>query len=259
VFRKLWTYRYLVRSLIRRNYQLRYRQSTVGFVWAILPPLASLVVASVVFHGVIGVQSPRPGVPYTLFTLAALTPWTFFAQSLSSGIPSIVGSIQMVTRLPFPRAVIPISTIGTSLIDLGIALVGFLAFAMLTGHGVPLTALWFPIILLIELALIAGVVLLGSALNVFARDIRLAVPLITQLWLFLTPVMYSLETVPDGMRFFYQLNPMTGLVEVFREVLAYGEAPSLELLLPAIVGAIALLVGGAWYFSATEDRFADVI
>jgi lipopolysaccharide transport system permease protein len=256
---RLWRYRELVLSLIRRQYQLRYRQSLVGFSWAILPPLASLLVATVVFHGVIGVQSGKPGVPYTLFTLAALVPWTFFSQSVTGGVPSIVGSIQMVTRLPFPRAAIPFSMIGTSMIDLGISLVGFALFAVITGAGLPITALWLPAVLVIELVLVVGVVMLGSAVNVFARDVRIAIPLLMQLWLFLTPVMYPLESVSGGLRALYMLNPMTGLVEVFRQILAYGEAPSLNLLLPAAIGALVMLVVGTWYFSVTEERFADVI
>jgi len=259
VLHRLWTYRDLVVSLIRRQFQLRYRQSLVGISWAIFPPLASLLVATVVFHEVIGVQSPKAGVSYPLFTLAALTPWTFFANSLTSGVPSIVGSMQMVTRLPFPRAVIPLSMIGTSLLDLGIASVGFVVFAIVTGSGIPLTALWFPALLALEVILVIGVVLLGSAINVFARDVRLAIPLLTQLWLFLTPVMYSLESVPDSLRPLYLINPMTGLVELFRQVLAYGQAPSLDLVVPALAGAVALLLVGFWYFTAIEDRFADVI
>lgn len=256
---RLWRYRELVLSLVRRQYQLRYRQSLVGFSWAILPPLASLFVATVVFHGVMNVQSGKPGVPYTLFTLAALVPWTFFAQSVTAGVPSVVGSIQMVTRLPFPRAAIPFSMIGTSMIDLGISFVGFAVFAVITQAGLPITALWLPLILLIELVLVVGVVLLGSAVNVFARDIRIAVPLLMQLWLFLTPVMYPLDKVEGALRTLYLLNPMTGIVEMFRQILAYGEAPSMTLLLVAAIGASVMLTIGTWYFSVTEERFADVI
>jgi lipopolysaccharide transport system permease protein len=248
-----------VLSLIRRQYQLRYRQSLVGFSWAIIPPLASLFVATVVFHGVIGVQSGKPGVPYTLFTLAALVPWTFFSQSVTAGVPSIVGSMQMVTRLPFPRAAIPFSMIGTSMIDLGISLVGFVFFAVITQAGLPITVLWLPLVLLIELVLVMGVVLLGSAVNVFARDIRIAIPLLMQLWLFLTPVMYPLEKVKGALRAIYLLNPMTGIVEMFRQILAYGEAPSTNLLLVAAIGALVMLMIGTWYFAVTEERFADVI
>jgi homopolymeric O-antigen transport system permease protein len=259
VFRRLWSHHALATSLIRRQYQLRYRQSAVGVLWAILPPIAGLLVATVVFHGVIGVPSGRPDVPYALFTFAALTPWTFFASGVTSGVPSIVASIQMVTRLPFPRAVIPIGTVGTSLIDLGISFIGFVVYAIVTGAGVPITALWMPMIVLIEIVLVMGLVFLGSALNVFARDIRLAVPLVMQLWLFLTPVMYPLESVPESLRPLYLLNPMTGIVEVSRQVLAYGETPSMELLLPAVIGAGVCFVIGSWYFSATEERFADAI
>jgi len=256
---RLWAHRHLVTSLVRRQYQLRYRQSLVGFSWAILPPLASLVVATIVFHGALRVQSPEKGVPYTLFTLAALTPWTFFSQSLSSGIPSVVNSMQMVTRLPFPRAALPLSMVGTSFIDLLISVIGFVVFAIAIGHGIPLTVLWFPLILVLEIVLIIGVVLLGSALNVFMRDIKIAVPLLTQLWLYLTPVMYPLERVPDGLRPLYLANPMTGLVEAFREVLAYGRAPTFSLLVPAAIGAVLVLAAGISYFSVTESRFADVI
>jgi lipopolysaccharide transport system permease protein len=256
---RLWAYRELLLSLIRRQYQLRYRQSLVGFSWAIIPPLASLFVATVVFHGVMGVQSGKAGVPYTLFTLAALVPWTFFSQSVTAGVPSIVGSMQMVTRLPFPRAAIPFSMIGTSMIDLGISLMGFVLFAIITNAGLPITALWLPLVLLIELVLVVGVVLLGSAVNVFARDIRIAIPLLMQLWLFLTPVMYPLEKVKGALRALYLLNPMTGIVEMFRQILAYGEAPSMNLLLVAAIGALTMLVIGTWYFAVTEERFADVI
>ena len=173
--------------------------------------------------------------------------------------PSVVGSIQMVTRLPFPRAAIPFSMIGTSMIDLGISLMGFVLFAVITQAGLPITALWLPLVLLIELVLVVGVVLLGSAVNVFARDIRIAIPLLMQLWLFLTPVMYPLENVKGALRTLYLLNPMTGIVEMFRQILAYGEAPSMNLLLVAAIGALTMLVIGTWYFAVTEERFADVI
>jgi ABC-type polysaccharide/polyol phosphate export permease len=165
----------------------------------------------------------------------------------------------MVQRLPFPRAVLPLSVLGTALIDLFVALLAFVVYAYITGAGLPITALWFPPLLLIEIVLAIGVTMLGSALNVFARDIRLAVPLIVQLWLFLTPVMYPLSTVPASLRTWYLVNPMTGLVEAFRDVLIYGNAPAMADLIPSLIGAVVLLVIGTWYFTTTEPRFADVI
>jgi lipopolysaccharide transport system permease protein len=213
--------------------------------------------AILVFDKVAGVDTGNT--PYPLFAYAALLPWTFFANSLSLGVPSIPAGQQMVTRFAFPRAVLPLALLGTSLLDLFIASVGFVAFALAFGYGIPLTALWFPLILMLEIVLAVGVVLLFAALNVFARDIRLAVPIAVQLWLFLTPVMYPLREVPEGLRQWYRANPMTGIIESFRNVLVDGRSPDLPLLVPSLIGAAAFLVVGIWYFGATERRFADVI
>jgi lipopolysaccharide transport system permease protein len=254
---RIWSHRHLVFSLVRRQYHLRYRQSFAGFTWALIPPLVTLGVAALVFDNVVRVDTQ--GVPYALFTMAALVPWTFFASSLTFGVPSVVGAMTMVTRLPFPRASLPLSMIGLSLLDLAVATGLFLIFAMAIGNGVTVTALWFPLLLVIELALVCGLVLLGSALNVFARDVRLAVPLAVQFWLFVTPVMYSLQNVPDGLRPWYLANPMTGIVESSRVVLVYGQSPELALIIPSVIGAVVVLVLGLWYFGGTESRFADAI
>jgi lipopolysaccharide transport system permease protein len=245
-------------SLVRRQYQLRYRQSLAGFGWAIFPPIASLFVATLVFHRVIGVNAPK-GVPYGLFTLAGLVPWTFFTNAVSNGVPSVVGTIQLVTRLWFPRAVLPLSMLGTALIDLAITSGVFIVYTYVTGYHLPPTALLFPVLVLLELVLATGVTLLGAALNAFARDIRLAVPIVMQLWLFITPVMYPLSSVPRSLRAFFLANPMTGIIQNFREILIDGHGLSLSLLMPSIIGSTVLLLLGTWYFSATEDRFADVV
>lgn len=253
----MWRGGPLALSFVRRQYQLRYRQSFAGIAWALFPPIASLFAATVVFRDVLGVDTGS--VPYPLFALAGLAPWSFFAASLTGGIPSVVTQQSMVTRLSFPRSTIPISAVGTALIDLGVTAVVFVAFVVVTGAGLPLTALWAPVLVLIEFLLALGIVLFGSALNVFARDIRLAVPLVVQIWLLLTPVMYPLSEVPADQRRLYLLNPMTGLIESFREVLIEGNAPDLALLGPSIIGAGVALALGIWYFSATQARFADVV
>ncbi|HEY7661154.1 MAG TPA: ABC transporter permease [Actinomycetota bacterium] len=254
-----WRSRPLVLSFVRRQYQLRYRQSLAGFFWAIVPPIASLLVATLVFHEVIGVQTGDPNVPYPLFVLAGLVPWSFFTSSVTAGVGSVASSQTMVTRLAFPRAIIPLSVVGTGLIDLGITVLVFIGFLIVTTTGVPITVLWTPVLLAIEIVFVTGVVLFGSALNVFARDIRLAIPLIMQLWLFLTPVMYPLSSVPDNLLPFFLANPMTGLIESFREVIIAGNAPDITVLMPAIIGAVLAFALGTWYFGVTESRFADVI
>lgn len=256
MFSRLWASRHLVATLTRRAYQIRYRQSFVGYFWAVIPPLGILLVGSVVFDRVAGLGSERGS--YALVTMAAVIPWSFFASSLAAGIPVIYSSQSMITRLAFPRAALPIAAVSTSLIGLAISCLLFVAIAVMDGSGIPLTALWFPALLMLEVIFIVGIVLLGSALDVFARDMRLALPIVVQLWMLLTPVMYSLESV-DSLRSWYLANPMTGVVESFRRVLVFGQAPDIGLLMPTIIGAVAAFVIGVWYFTATEPRFADAI
>jgi lipopolysaccharide transport system permease protein len=257
VLRDLWLHRDLLVSLARRQYQLRYRQSIAGFAWALLPPLATLVTATLVFHRVVGVDPGRSS--YAVFVLSGLIPWSFFASSLTFGIPSIASSLPMVSRFPFPRAVLPLSMLGVSLLDLVVAMALFAGFAYASGDGIAWVAAWVPLLVLIEIGLLIGLVLLGSAVNVFARDLRLAVPLAVQLWLFVTPVMYPLSAVPADLRSLYLANPLTGLVENFHRILAFNQALDVQLLIPSIAGAAFALVAGWWYFGAVETRFADVI
>jgi lipopolysaccharide transport system permease protein len=230
----------------------------VGITWAILPPLATLLTANLVFNGIAGVDTGKNS--YSLITMAALVPWTFFASSLTAGIPSIVSNSTTLTRIPFPRAALPLGTIGISMVDISISMVIFTVMAYTIGDGLPLTVMWFPVLFILELILVTGVVLLGSAINVFARDVKLAVPLGTQLWMFLTPVLFPLSAVESPeIRTFMLANPMTGVVESFRDILIHGTAPDPRLLMPAMIGALGLLLLGSWYFSAVETRFADVV
>lgn len=257
MLRSIWLYRHLVLSLINRQFRLRYRQSSVGFGWAIVPPLASMGAGTLVFGTVLEVDTGETA--YPLFTLAALIPWQLLTHCMSGGVSSVVGNSSMITRIPFPRMVLPLSSIGLSLIDFFLAALVFVPLAFLLGDGIPLTALWFPLLVLIEIVFAAGLVLFVSALNVFSRDVRVAVPLAMQLWLFLTPVMYPLSEVGPSLRGIYLANPMTGVVESFRRILFDGKAPEFELLLPAVVGAVVAFLLGLAYFRGTERRFADVI
>src|SRR6186997_3732719 len=257
VLKGAWRHWMLITTLARRQFQLRYRQSAVGVLWAILPTLGTLLASTFVFHKVAGVSSGTK--PYALVTLSALVPWSFFAASLSTGVPSIANAQPLVTRLAFPKVVIPLSNVGTSLIVMCTTTAIFLAWVIVARIGLPVTVLWFPVLVVLELVLIVGVLLFCSALNVFARDMKLLVPVVTSLWLLVTPVMYPLSAVPADLRGLYLLNPMTGLVESFRGVLLYGVPPHLSYLIPSIIGGAVFLVVGSWYFGATEPRFADVI
>ena len=257
MLRDMWAHRSLLSSLIRRQFQLRYRQSLVGVLWAVVPPLVTVFASTLVFHKVAGVDSGS--IPYPLFVFAAITPWTFFAGSLSFGVPSVAASQIMISRLAFPRAVLPLSMVGLSLVDFAVASVTFVIYLYATGNSLPITVVWVPLLLVIEIMFASGLVLFGSAFNMFARDVKLAIPFITQLWLFLTPVMYPLSSVPKNLEPLYVANPMTGIVESFRDVLIVGKTPDPSLLMPSLIGAGVAAVLGIWYFGATEQRFADVV
>lgn len=257
MFHRLWQYRDLFRTYVGTQYRLRYRQSFIGVAWAVIPTLATLGVGIIVFHKVAKIDTGD--VPYPLFTMSALIPWSFFASSMNGGINSISSAQSIVTRLPFPRAILPLCALGISLIDISVTFGLFVIFTYGYGRSIPITALWFPFLLLVEIGFTSGLVFLGSALNMFARDIRTIVPLAVQMWLFITPVMYPLDKVPEQFHALYLLNPMTGIVESVRDVLVYGTAPRFDLLIPAVVGAVFFLVVGTWYFRITEPRFADVI
>ena len=257
MLRRLWSHRDLLVSLVLRQYQLRYRQSAAGFLWAIIVPVITLGVATLVFHRVAGVDTGRT--PYVVFTMSGLVLWTVVASSITTGVPSVINSLPMVTRFPFPRAVLPLSAVGLSLLDLLVSLGVFVIVAIAYGVGFSWSVLWLPLLVLLEVGLVGGLVLLLSAANMFARDIRLGIPLLIQAWLFLTPVMYPLSSVPHDLRPLYMANPMTGLIENAHRVLAFGQPPDFSLLLPSVVGSLVSLMWGWWYFAATESRFADVI
>jgi lipopolysaccharide transport system permease protein len=191
--------------------------------------------------------------------MAGLVPWTLFSSSLTFGVSSISSNQSMVNRLSFPRIVLPLSAIGLSLIDAAVS--GLILIGLMIAMHQPLHVeiLWVPVLLTIEVGFVTGLVLLLGALNVFARDVRLAVPLVTQLWLLVTPVMYPLDFVPASLKPWFLANPMTGMVESFRDVTLNGTSPQMDLLIPTIVGTAVTLALGSWYFSVTQDRFADVI
>jgi ABC-type polysaccharide/polyol phosphate export permease len=255
--RRLWPYRHLILALTVREYQVRYRQSFVGLLWAFILPLATLGAGTLVFKEIAGVATEEDS--YALSTLAALVPWSFFATALVFGVGSVVAQKGLVIKLAFPRQTLPLGMVGVSFVDLAISAGIYVVLAYLIGDGLPLTSLWVPILLTVEVALVVGLVLLGSAANVFARDIRLGIPLLVQLWLLLTPVLYPLSAVPLDLRPLYLANPMTGLVESFRRVLLEGRNPDFGLMLITLVWAVVGLTIGSWYFAATEKRFADVI
>ena len=255
--RSLYHHRDLLWLWTMREVRVRYKQSILGGAWAILQPLSLMVIFSVVFGYFVKV--PTEGIPYPVFSYSALLPWTLFATSITFAVPSLVNNISLVTKVYFPREILPFAAVGAAFMDYLVAAVLFLALMLLYGVPVRLTILFLPLLLLIQIILTLGISLLASALTVLMRDVRYIVPLALQLLMYLSPVVYPLSVVPENLRTLYLLNPMSGLIENYRRVTVYGLMPDWAMLLPSVcIGLFALVVGYA-YFKHAEGTFADII
>ena len=256
----LWEYRELLGFLVWRDVKVRYKQTALGVAWIILQPLVSMVIFTLLF-GVL-LNAPSNGAPYPIFAYAGLLPWNYFAGSLTRSSQSLVGSANLITKVYFPRLVIPISGVLGGLVDFAVASV-VLAGLMLV-YRIPPTAnvVWLPFFLLLAMATALGFGLWLAALNVRFRDVNYLTPFLVQIWMYLTPVIYSVTLIPEQYRWLLALNPMTGVVEGFRWALLGGvmqvEPPGA---LFAVSVAISLLVfvTGAIFFRSTERTFADII
>ena len=253
---ELWEYRELVYFLTWRDVSVRYKQTALGISWAIIQPFFTMVVFSLFFGRL--AQVPSDGIPYPIFSYAALVPWTFFANGLIQASNSLVGSANLIKKVYFPRLAIPIATVLSGVIDFLLAFVVLLAMMLFYGVVPTINILWFPLLLLLALVTSLGTGLWLSALNVQYRDVRYTVPFLIQLWMFITPVAYPSSLIPEPWRALYGLNPMVGVVEGFRwALLGTTPAPSTILIASSLV-AIAVLVGGAFYFRRMEKTFADI-
>lgn len=255
--KELWAYRELLYFLIWRDVKVRYKQTALGVGWAIIQPVFTMVVFSV-FLGRLG-KIPSDGIPYPIFTYAALVPWTFFAQGMGQASNSLVGSANLIKKVYFPRLSVPIASVTSGVIDFSIAFIVLLGMMLYYGLLPTLNVIWLPFLLLLTVVTSLGVSLWLSALNVQFRDVRHVLPFLIQLWLFATPVAYPSSLLSEPWRTLYSINPMVGVVEGFRwALLGTATAPGLMLIVSSLT-ALALLVGGAFYFRRLEKHFADVI
>jgi len=254
---ELWAYRELLYFLVWRDIKVRYKQTSLGAGWAILQPLLTMVVFSLFFGRL--ARMPSDGVPYPVFSLAALVPWTFFSYGLTQSANSVVADQHLVTKVYFPRLAIPVATVLSGAVDFALAFL-LLLFLMLYFDITPtITALWVLPLLLLAFVTALGAGLWLAALNVQYRDVRYTLPFLTQLWLFATPIAYPSSLLPDSWRTVYGINPMAGVVEGFRwALLGTNTAPGPMILISALA-ALLLLVSGMFYFRRVEDSFADVI
>jgi lipopolysaccharide transport system permease protein len=251
----LWDYRELLYFLIWRDIKVRYKQTALGATWAIIQPFLTMVVFSVFFGHLAKV--PSDGIPYPIFSFAALVPWTFFASGLSQSSNSLVGSGSLITKVYFPRLIIPLASVFSGIIDFALAFIVLLAMMFYYGMMPTLNVLWLPLFLLLALVTSLGVCLWLSALNVEYRDVRYVLPFVIQIWLFVSPVAYPASMVPERWRLIYALNPMATVVEGFRSTLLGTPAPGAMAMIAVATVAVALTAGIA-YFRSVEGSIVDL-
>jgi lipopolysaccharide transport system permease protein len=255
--RDLWEYRELLYFLTWRDIKVRYKQTALGAAWAIIQPFMTMVVFSLFFGRLAGMASN--GLPYPIFAYCALLPWNYFAGALDRAGNSLVGSANLITKVYFPRAVIPLSAVLAGLLDFGIAFLVLIGMMLFYGIVPTAAILTLPLFLLLAMLTALGVGLWLSALNVQYRDVRYALPFLVQFWLFASPVAYPASLVPEPWRVLYGLNPMAGVVEGFRWALLGQAATPGPLLAVSVVMACVLLASGLFYFQKMEETFADVV
>ena len=254
---ELWRHRELVGFLAWRDLKVRYRQTLLGAAWAIVQPLGTMIVFSLFFGRL--ARMPSDGMPYPLFALAALVPWTFFANALQAASGSLVAHQSLLTKVYFPRAAVPLAPILSGLVDLLCALM--LVAVVMAWEGVVPTArvAWLVPFSLVAATAAFGAGLFLSALNVAYRDVRYVLPFLVQVWLFATPVAYPVSLLAQHWQYVYAINPMVGVVEGFRWALMRGGAPPVTLLVVSAASAVLMLVMGGVYFGRRERRFADIV
>lgn len=255
---ELCEYRELLYFLTWRDIKVRYKQTALGAAWAIIQPFFTMVVFSLFFGNL--AQVPSDGIPYPIFSYAALVPWTFFANGLSASANSLVGSQNLLKKVYFPRLVIPISSVGSGVVDFVLAFIVLLGMMLFYGIVPTANILWLPLLLLLACVTALGVGLWLSALNVQFRDIKYIVPFLVQFWMFATPIAYPSSLIEnETLRAIYGINPMVGVVEGFRWALLNTDTAPGPILIVSTVAALLLLVSGLYYFRRMEKTFADVV
>lgn len=256
--RELWRHRELLWLLTLREIKVRYKQSVLGVAWAVLQPLSLMVVFTIFFSWFARIESD--GIPYPLFSYAALLPWMFFSTSLSSSIPSLIANSHIITKIYFPREVIPLAAVLAAFLDFLIAAAAFVL--LLIVYRVPPTwnLLYLVPIVAIQILFTVGVSLLLSAFTVLYRDVRHTLPLVIQIWMFVTPILYSASVVPQRWRaWYFSLNPMAAIIDGYRRAILQQQPPQLSYLLLAALVSCLLVWLGYKYFKHLEREFADIV
>jgi lipopolysaccharide transport system permease protein len=257
-FRELWGYRELLYFLTWREFKVRYKQAALGVAWAILQPLITMVIFSVIFGQL--AKLPSDGVPYPVFSYVGLLPWQFFATALTHASTSLVGNSNLLTKVYFPRLIIPLSAVTAGLVDFAISFILLLGLMFYFGIALTWNVIWLLPLIMLALLTAVAVSLWLSALNVQYRDVQYAIPFLVQAWMYASPVAYSTGLIPSqGLwRVIYGLNPMAGVIQGFRWALLGGASPDILMVISTAM-VLVLFVSGLVYFKKMEKSFADIV
>lgn len=256
LFRNLISYRQLLFSLVRWQIAARYRQSLLGPLWAILQPVILMGLFTAISSFV---KIPSDGIPYPIFSYAALLPWTFFSNCVVFSTPTMVANAAILRKIYFPREVFPAAAILTTLFDFGMASIVFIALMIIYHINPTITIILVPLLLFIQMILALSIGLIASALGVFRRDIIVAMPFVMQFWMYASPVIYPLSSVPERYKTLYMANPMVGIIESFRSVIILGKWPQWQTIVFPALFSILVLNLTYFIFKKLEKHFADII
>lgn len=255
IFRELYEYRQMIASLVRRDLRGRYKGSFLGFLWTFVNPLLQLLVYSLVFTNIMRVEDVEI---YYLYLFIALIPWLFFSNSIAGGASCIIAQKDMVSKIYFPREVIPISYVTSGFVNMLLCFIVVIAAVLISGIEVNvLTWLFLPVIFIIQYILVLGITMLVSAVTVYLRDLEHILGIIMMAWMYLTPIIYTPNMVPDSFRTYFDLNPMTHIVTAYRDILYYGRMPEFSTLISSVVFGIVFLVIGFVSFGKLKRHFAE--
>jgi ABC-type polysaccharide/polyol phosphate export permease len=254
---QLWHARELIRTLAERELRARYKQAVLGFAWAVVTPLALMAVFTLFFNRLANIDTGPA--PYALFAYLGLLPWTFFSTSVNQGGQSLIQNIPLLNKVSFPREVFPIASVAVAGLDMAVALGALGVLFVITGFVPRATSAWVPLLLLIQVAFTLGIAMVASAVIVYLRDLRHALPVFLQLGLFATPVAYGIDVVPARFQQLYVVvNPLAAVIDGYRRTVLFGQGPRWDLVIPAAVSAFVVLVLGFLVFKRMESGFADV-
>ena len=254
---ELWEYRELLYFLIWRDLKVRYKQSVLGATWAIIQPFFTMVVFSLFFGKL--AKMPSDGIPYPIFSYAALVPWSFFANGLNQASNSLVGNSNLIQKIYFPRMSMPIASVCGGFVDFVLAFIMLIGMIFYYGMVPTINVVWLPFFLMLAFMTSLGASLWLSAMYVQFRDVRHIIPFLTQIWLFATPIAYPSSLLSEPWRTIYGINPMVGVVEGFRWALLGANTAPGPIIIVSSFTAVGLLISGAFYFRRMERTFADVV